>query len=151
MTAEQIKDAYTLAELRAMGNQLVHLFMRAAEHLEEIASLQAARDDLAQRVKDLEARRDHWMAAERRVSDGYVRLRQIIGAMNPPALDWDSLSQYVEGVARSVIAERDELQKLGTDQAILALDSLSKASDLQAENEELKAKLEKIERLILSE
>ncbi len=179
MTTEQIKDAYTLSALRAMGNQLGHLSMRVAEHLEEIASLQAERDDLVQRVKDLEAQRVHWIAAEHRVSAGYVRLRQIIGAMNPPAFDWGSLSQYVEGVAREVVDERTEavrrvfdleiqavgtlaettnlqnerdvLIKRGSEQVIQTLDALSKVSDLQAENEELKAKLERIERLIRSE
>jgi hypothetical protein len=76
----------------------------AREHAATIEALTAERDKR-------EAEFMAMLAAEHQVSAGYVALRGILGAMNPPGAGWESLSKYVEGVARSVVTERDELRK----------------------------------------
>ena len=48
----------------------------------------------------LQSKFEALQAAERALSESYVRIRRIVGAMNPPRLDMASLCEYVEGVVQ---------------------------------------------------
>lgn len=48
----------------------------------------------------LQSKFEALQAAERALSESYVRIRRIVGAMSPPRLDSASLCEYVEGVVQ---------------------------------------------------
>ena len=50
-----------------------------------------------------------WMAAENALSDAYLNIRQIIGAMDPPALRVPALWEYVSRCAQELVDDREAL------------------------------------------
>jgi hypothetical protein len=99
---------------------------RIAQKLEPGAEFYDARGELlasifkmAARIRELEAERDEAKAraernlqAEHDLSDSYLTVREIIGAMDSPfgGIDPKPLWRYVEDCAIKLIAERDSLR-----------------------------------------
>jgi len=65
---------------------------------------------LLRRIPELEAAFDRIRAAEHKLSESYVRIREAIGAMHPPSLEAEELWSYVEKTARDLASERDQLR-----------------------------------------
>jgi len=153
MTTSQIKDPYTIAELRTM--------IESHEYSAEML-LQHAMFRLTEKETECNQRKGlyyEWQPAADFAQTLYDEGKLPCGSLGRhcgPLLiehvtrladDRDNLVQRVKDLE----AQRDELQKRGMAQAIQSMNALANVSDLQAENEELKAKLEKIEQLIRAE
>ena len=59
----------------------------------------------AQAPSEIQRRFDSLLAAEHELSNSYVRVREIIGAMNPPVLEPAALYAYVEDCARKFVQQ----------------------------------------------
>lgn len=108
-------------QLRKLGNDL-GAALTAAE--EQIAELQAsvsraetsgvsreAFDQICHERDATDAKFQGMLKAEHELSDAYIRLRVILGAMQPPATQpLLELWSYVEGRARAIVTELDALK-----------------------------------------
>jgi hypothetical protein len=68
---------------------------------------------MLRRIPELEGQRDRWMEHEKNLSAAYVRVREAIGAMNPPSLETEAMWAYVEQTAKDMQAELTALRAQG--------------------------------------
>lgn len=70
----------------------------------QIADLHGRVKELEKEIAKAEARFQEMLKAEHDISDAYIRLRVILGAMNAPS---GKIWEYTEVRARALMAERD--------------------------------------------
>lgn len=105
-----------LAAKDAEIERLNHAYHQQREDTQARVDAAVLRALSAERERDRrEADFQEMLKAEHRISGAYVDLRSIIGAMNPPSAQFESLTKYVSMVARKLVDERDALKARLTD------------------------------------
>ena len=108
--------ASALAAKDAEIERLNHAYHQQREDAQARVDAAVLRALTAERERDRrEADFQAMLKAEHRISGAYVDLRSIIGAMNPPSTQFESLTKYVSMVARKLVDERDALKQRLTD------------------------------------
>lgn len=88
-------------------------------------------------AEDLEKKWKEALQAEHDVSDAYVRLRVILGAMNPPSLGLKEIAEYTEDKAKGLVSATQSTHN-------------REVLYLLRENKDLRDKLKKHEKFLLA-
>lgn len=124
--------------IRAFGEEL-YLQHGDREEAEEIAQKILDLQEAARRAEDLESKLNEMRNAEHALSDSYIRLRHIVGAMNPPSVESKEIWAHTEQKAQKLLDRCEALETEWRAQEERAENAETELVDLRERYKQLEA------------